>query len=96
MLKQLARKQLFDAPQDQCFWVNNGPILQNLRDLERALKSGAISEAQFKYHVSRGKNDFSAWIKDVLHDEQAAKALARVKTLKTAARILSEHLQRFK
>lgn len=93
MMKQKARKPLADAPLEQCFWVNHGPVLKNLRDLERALKSSEISEEQFRYHVAKGKNDFSLWIKDVLDDETCARALARVKTRKTALRIISEHLK---
>jgi hypothetical protein len=96
MLKQMTKKSLFDAPEDQCFWVNHGPILQNIRDLERALQGGEINDEQFRYHVGRGKNDFAAWMKDVLHDEQGAKALSRVKTRKTALRVVSEHLKKFR
>lgn len=96
MMKQPVSKSLKDAPQDQCFWVNNGPVLRNLSELERALRGGGITDEQFRYHISRGKNDFSMWIGGVLNDERCARSLSRVKTKKTALRVLSEYLRNFR
>ena len=93
MIKRAPHKAIVDAPPEQCFWVNNGPVLKNVIELEHALKDGSISDEQFRYHTSRGRNDFSSWIQNVLHDETCSKALARVKTKKTAIRILSEHIK---
>ena len=93
MVKRMLRKPLSDAPEGQCFWVNNGPVLKNVVELERALKDGSISDEQFRYHISRGKNDFSSWIHEVLGNEECSKALARVKTKKTALRVLGEYIK---
>ena len=93
MMKQMVRKPLADAPADQCFWVNHGPVLSNLKDLEAALRDNTISDEQFRYHTGRGRNDFSAWIKNVLGDESCAQALSRVRTKKTALRVVSEHIK---
>lgn len=91
--KRTARKTLKDAPEGQCFWVNHGPVLCNLEDFKQALQRSEISDEQFRYHVSRGQNDFSAWISAVLGDDTCARALSRVKTRGTALRVLDEHLK---
>jgi len=74
---------LADAPPGKGFWVNFGPILNNLRDLREAL-AGEITDAQFAYHVGPGHNDFAAWVADVLGDQECAKALRRVRKRQSA------------
>lgn len=69
---------VLSAPDEKCFWVCDGRILRNLNDLAAALKS--MSEPTFKYHVSKSKNDFMKWIKEVLQDNKLARSLRRVKT----------------
>jgi hypothetical protein len=96
MVKMISRT-LIDAPQDQCFWVHNGPVLRNLRELRDALASEAVNDEQFKYHVGRGKkNDFASWVSGILHDESCARALMRTRTRKTALRVVNECLERYR
>lgn len=96
MVKMMSRT-LIEAQGDQCFWVNHGPVLHDLREFRDALASGAISDEQFKYHVvGAKKNDFAAWVSGVLHDESCARALARTRTRKTALRVVNECLERYR
>lgn len=75
------------ASDEQCFWVNNGPILRDINDLFRALD--AMTDAQFKHHVSRGKNDFALWVEHVLAHGACAKRLAQAKTRVAAKKALA-------
>jgi hypothetical protein len=81
---------LGDVPADKVFWVNNGGILKNMDELAVALKE--ISNEQYSYHVNAEKNDFSAWVKDVMGDKILANALARAKAKASALRIVKARI----
>jgi len=76
----------------QAFWVQNGAILHNLRELEAALKT--MSDKTFNYHVTKAKNDFSTWIAEVLGEKDIAFKLARFKTKAAFLRTLSNILEK--
>ena len=82
---------LVQAPPDKCFWVNHGPVLKNLRELRDALAT-SISDEQFAFHASAGKNDFAAWIDDVLGDAKCATSLRRARTKSAALRAVERAL----
>lgn len=71
--KDEARRYLSDAAPEQCFWVNNGPILKNIEELANVLPE--MSDDTFQHHVNNEKNDFSNWIRDVIGDENLANDL---------------------
>lgn len=71
--KDDARRYLNDAAPEQCFWVNNGPILKNLEELANAMPE--LSDETFQHHVNEEKNDFSKWINDVIGDQRLANDL---------------------
>ena len=71
--KDEARRYLGDVSSEQCFWVNNGPILKNLDELANALQE--ISDEAYRHHVNSEKNDFSNWINDVIGDRKLANDL---------------------
>lgn len=52
------------------FWVHNGPIVSNLKQLPDILNK--MSEENFRHHVNNEKNDFSNWVRDVLGDAKLA------------------------
>ena len=81
--KKTTKKKLVSAAPECCFFVRGGPVIKNLTELHNALKHG-ISDEQYKYHTSKGKNDFSAWTESTLCDSKCAKVLEGVKTRKTA------------
>ena len=94
MKKTKQKLAAINAENELCFWVNNGPILKNLKDLEKALKE--ISEKTFKCHVNKEKNDFANWVKNVLGDKILANKLARIKTVKTMIKAVEEGLKKYK
>ena len=73
-----AERILADASPEQCFWVNNGPIIRNLSEMADAL--GSIKDEIFSYHVNKEKNDFGNWVREVLKDEELANDIARIKS----------------
>lgn len=88
------KKQLVRAGDDQCFWCNHGVVVHDLRELHDHLQE--MSDEEFKYHVNKEKNDFSTWIRDVLHDSECAKSLERVKTRRTAISKVASCLEGYK
>jgi len=81
---------IIEAPEDQCFWVNDGPVLRNLYDLGEALET--MTDEQYSYHTKRDGNDFALWVENVLGDKELAKKMTRVKTRQTAASTLKKYL----
>ena len=87
------KKTLVVALPEKCFWVNNGLIIKDLKELEQALRRG-ITDTQFKTHIDNG-NDFARWIDEVLGDSSCAKALVRIRTRKLAITDISKHLKKY-
>ena len=94
MKKTKQKPVIINAENELCFWINNGPILRNLKDLKNALKK--ISEKTFKYHVNKEKNDFANWVKNVLSDKILANKLAKIKTIKTMIKAVEKELKKYK
>lgn len=93
MIKRYTHKPRITATGDQCFWVNNGPVLQDVQELNEAFKT--MTDAQFMHHVSKGKNDFASWVADVLEDNDLASLLRKSRTRKSAARAVEVHVKNY-
>lgn len=81
---------IYDAKPEHCFWVNNGGVLRNLRDLQDTLV--AMSDEQFEYHTKRDGNDFATWIDNVFHEKELANKMAKAKTKKGALLALKQYI----
>lgn len=92
--KDEARKYLCDAAPEQCFWVNNGPILRNMNGLANALPE--ISDDTYKHHVNDEKNDFSRWINDVIGDQKLANDLLSSRNKDSALKKVRNRLNSLK
>ena len=71
--KEEAVKYLSDAPPEQSFWVNNGPVLKNLHELSDFFPQ--INSETYSHHVNADKNDFSKWVNDIIGDKKLANEL---------------------
>ena len=89
-----ARKYLGDCAPEQCFWVNNGPILKNMEELANSV--GEMNDETFSHHVNNEKNDFSAWINDVFGDKALANELLSSRNKESAAKKLQKRLNSLK
>lgn len=88
--KDEARKYLCDVAPEQCFWVNNGPVLKNLEELANFLPE--MSEDTFRHHVNSEKNDFSNWVKDIIGDQKLADNLLSSSTRESALKKVMSRL----
>ena len=86
-----AYRILADVMPEQCFWVNNGPIIRNLQEMADTLNY--MRDETFKHHVNEEKNDIANWIRDVLKDEELANSLMKIKSKE---KILKEIKNRIK
>lgn len=89
-----AKKILSDIEGEKCFWVNNGPILRNLYELYGALKE--MGNRTFQHHANKEKNDFSAWVKEVIGDEKLANDLLKAKNKVSAAKTVESRITMLK
>jgi len=72
---------------EECFWVNNGPVVDSIKNLKVAFKN--MSKEQYEYHTTREGNDFARWIEDCFNDAPRASRVAKAKTPAGAARAVS-------
>ena len=89
-----AKKYLTSVRPEKSFWVNNGPIVNNLKSLPKAVEE--MSEDQFKYHVNREKNDFSSWIQEIIGDKSLAKELKHAKSRRNFLTKLKKRVETLK
>lgn len=94
MDKEEAKRILCGVDGERCFWVNNGPVLRNLDELYAALSE--MKKETFSHHVNKDKNDFSAWIRDVISDQKLAEDIAKAKTKKGMAAKIRQRVQYLK
>lgn len=85
-------KELINTDEQSSFWVNNGPILRNLKDLKDALLN--MNKETFGYHVNKEKNDFAVWIKDALKNNALAKKLSKTKTAESMIETINNVLKK--
>jgi hypothetical protein len=88
--RDIAEKWLADVPNDVVFRCCDGQILRNLRELGSVL-AGMENEV-FVYHVTKGKNDFSTWVRDVIGDEKLARDLGKSSNRDQAAKAVSSRI----
>ncbi|MBW6442677.1 hypothetical protein K0A97_02740 [Patescibacteria group bacterium] len=86
------KKGPINAPDESCFWVCNGAVLKNLKDLATALEG--MSEEDYAFHANPEKNDFSAWVREILKDSALATSLIKAKSKKDAVKAVKAKLKR--
>lgn len=86
-----ARKLLSKVPSEVSFWLCTNEHLRNLDEL--AVTLNKVNDEVFKYHVNRDKNDFEAWIRDIISDKELAREISRIKTRETLVRKISERVE---
>ena len=92
--KDEAKRYLYNVAPEQCFWVNNGPILKNLEDLATVLPE--MNDEAFQHHVNKEKNDFSNWINNVIGDKKLANNLLSTKNKNSAFKKVMNRLNSLK
>jgi hypothetical protein len=84
--KQEAAWVLGGVSGDQRFFASDGCIYSNLGDMLSCL--GHMTEGMFNYHVTKEKNDFAAWVQDILHDDKLASDLRKAPTAAASSKLV--------
>ena len=83
-------KKIKNVPIKNAFYVIDGTVLRNLYDL--ADKLDKIETDHFNHHVTPDKDDFQAWVRDVVKEIELAEELLTSKTSDNHARIVYRHI----
>jgi hypothetical protein len=89
-VKEEAMSFLGNCPDDKRFWCSNSSVFASLQDLENGLKT--MDKNTFDYHVNKDKNDFSAWVYDVIGDVKLAESLRGMKSAKEMRNTLKNRI----
>lgn len=92
-LAQTAKKNFVQAEGSAGFWIYNGQVLRNLKDLNAAFET--MNPEQFAYHVTKDKNDFANWVEFVLMDPILAGKLRSFKTQKTMGKTVGTYIKKY-
>ena len=68
---------ILDCGEEHSFKLADGRAIRSLSQFNEALSD--MDENVFRHHVNNEKNDFSAWIKEVINDEKLADSLLKTK-----------------
>lgn len=68
---------VLDCGEECSFRLADGRTIRSLRELNNRLND--MEENTFNHHVNVERNDFAAWVKDVLKDEKLAEDLSKTK-----------------
>jgi hypothetical protein len=85
--KEEANRRLGDVLDEKRFWCQDGKVVKNIKELEKALND--MSNETFHYHAGEGRNDFSSWIRDVVGDNKLANDLSRAKSRLQASKTVA-------
>jgi hypothetical protein len=81
--RKKVNKALKNAPEGKKFWLCDGRVVKNIKELEQALRT--MSDGTYRYHVNGSKNDFYNWIKYVFRDSKIANEIKKSRNRISAA-----------
>jgi len=64
--QELKKTSLNPCDHGKEFWINHGAVVSSLRQLMDEIEH--MPWETFQHHVNNQKDDFAAWIKEVLHN----------------------------
>ena len=85
-----AKSWMSNVPDDKSFWCHSGEMLRNIKELSSALAN--MSQETYQHHVSRDRNDFSVWIRDVIGDVTLANQLKKSTSKSEVMRRVTERI----
>ena len=80
-----------DVDPEKAFWLSDGRMLKNLRELASAFET--MEDSVWDYHVTAEKNDFANWIENVFGQTQLGASIRKVKSPRTAAKRIQNTLE---
>ncbi|PIZ53116.1 hypothetical protein COY26_02755 [Candidatus Woesearchaeota archaeon CG_4_10_14_0_2_um_filter_33_10] len=91
LLPEDANLILNDVVPKHEFNIHMGTSIKNLQELAEALE--IMDNDAFKHHVTKEKNDFSNWVKDIIEDVELSNDLLKAKTRKKAFETVSQRIE---
>jgi len=91
--KNTAKPEIVKAEGPKRFWVKDGRVLTDLRDLKDALSE--MAEETYKCHANKIRNDFAKWTEEVLGNKKLATELKKVKTKFDALKKVATELKKY-
>ena len=85
-----AIRLLREASQEELFHLQNGLDITSVRELVVQLR--LMDEETFSHHVTKVRNDFATWIRDVFHEDMLADEIARIKKKDELANHIEQRL----
>ena len=94
MFPEDANLILTDVIPKHYFNLHMGTSIKNLHELADALE--IMDENTFKHHVTKGRNDFSNWVKDIIGDVGLSNGLLKARTRKKAFEAVNQRIEQLK
>lgn len=91
--RAVKKKTLLVAPDEKKFWTQNGEIIDSLSNLAQSFT--LMDNLVYEHHVNEFKNDFAAWVEQVLEDEACGMDLRRSGNPQAAKVVVVRHLKRY-
>ena len=91
LLPEDANLILNDVVPKHEFNIHMGTSIKNLQELAEALE--IMDDDAFNHHVTKEKNDFSNWVKDIIEDVELSNDLLKAKTRKKAFETVSQRIE---
>jgi len=86
-----AKLILMDVVPRHYFNLHMGAFVRNLQELADALE--IMDENTFKHHVTKDRNDFSNWVRDVIYDIDLSRDLLKAKTREEALKTVRKRVE---
>ena len=94
LLPEDAKLILSDVVTKHEFNIHMGTSIKNLQELAEALE--IMDDDVFNHHVTKEKNDFSNWVKDIIEDVNLSNDLLKAKTRKKSFEAISKRIENLK
>ena len=75
ILKEDAGRLMANVPEEYVFRCHDGGILRSIQELGEAI--GSMTDETYTFHANTDNNDFSNWVRDIIHDDKLARDLAK-------------------
>lgn len=89
MQKKTIRK-IREAKPEQYFVLATGVPIKNLKELALSLEN--MNEWVFNHHVNDIRNDFAAWVNDVLKEKKLSESVRNTKNIRELELVILRHL----
>jgi len=86
-----ANQKLMDVVPKHQFNIHMGTSIKNLQELADALE--IMDDTAFKHHVTKDKNDFSNWVRDIICDVDLSNDLLKAKTREKSFKAVSKRIK---